>query len=295
MRDPNALITTAELEALLNAPNLRLYDCTTTTVPPPPGDDAPYVAVSGRPAFEQAHIPGADYLDIQGEFSDNTTPLRFMLADLATLEAAFARHGLGTDAGQRIDLYSANNMWMSTRFWWMLRSLGFDDAAVLDGGLDKWKAEGRPVESGRPRGYAQAPFKAMPRPGLFVGKNAVAAAIGRSGTVIVNALGPQFHKGLEPSRYGRPGRIPGSVNVSAATLFDAKTKDFTSLADASAKFTAQGVTKDKNVVAYCGGGISATVDLFLLHQLGYDNLTLYDASMGEWAKDQSLPIETDAK
>ena len=73
---------------------------------------------------------------------------------------------------------------------------------------------------------------------------------------------------------------------------DAKTKDFTSLADAAAKFTAQGVTKDKNVIAYCGGGISATIDLFLLHQLGYDNLTLYDGSMGEWAKDKDLPIET---
>ncbi len=216
-----------------------------------------------------------------------------MMPDTAQLEAAFSRHGIGK--GSRVVLYSIGSMMWATRFWWMLRSLGFDDAAVLDGGLDKWKAEGRPVESGRPRGYAQAPFKAMPRPGLFVDKNAVAAAIGRSGTVIVNALGPQFHKGLEPSRYGRPGRIPGSVNVSAATLFDAKTKDFTSLADAAAKFTAQGVTKDKNVVAYCGGGISATIDLFLLHQLGYDNLTLYDGSMGEWAKDQSLPIETDAK
>ena len=111
-------------------------------------------------------------------------------------------------------------------------------------------------------------------------------------TVVVNALNPQLHKGLEPSRYGRPGHIPGSVNVSAATLFDPETKTFVPLAEAETKFAAQGVTKDKRVVAYCGGGISATIDLFLLHRLGYDNLTLYDASMGEWAKDDSLPIET---
>ena len=111
--------------------------------------------------------------------------------------------------------------------------------------------------------------------------------------MIVNALGPQFHKGLEPSRYGRPGRVPGSVNVPAATLVSAASKGFTSLADAAAKFEAQGVTRDKRVVCYCGGGISATVDLFLLHQLGYDTLTLYDGSMGEWARDPSLPIETD--
>ena len=107
----------------------------------------------------------------------------------------------------------------------------------------------------------------------------------RAGTVVVNALGPQFHKGLEPSRYGRPGRVPGSCNVSAATLLDPQTKAFVPLAEAEAKFKAQGITKDKRVVAYCGGGISATVDLFLLHRLGYDNLTLYDGSMGEWAKD----------
>lgn len=111
--------------------------------------------------------------------------------------------------------------------------------------------------------------------------------------MIVNALQPQFFKGLEPSRYGRPGRIPDSVNVPAATLVDATSKTLVSLPDAEAKFAAQGITKDKNVVCYCGGGISATIDLFLLHQLGYDHLTLYDASMGEWARDPSLPIQTD--
>jgi thiosulfate/3-mercaptopyruvate sulfurtransferase len=121
----------------------------------------------------------------------------------------------------------------------------------------------------------------------------VLAAKDDRSTVIVNALGPQFHRGLEPSRYGRPGRVPGSCNVSAATLLDPQTKAFVPLADAEAKFAAQGITKNKRVVAYCGGGISATVDLFLLHRLGHRDLTLYDGSMGEWAKDASLPIETD--
>ena len=290
MRDPKALISTAQLASELGQPGLRVYDCTTYLEPTPAGSEDPYIAVPGVRTFEEAHIPGADFLDLQGEFSDQTTRLRFMMPEVAQLEAAFGRHGIGQ--GSRVVLYSIGSMMWATRFWWMLRSLGFDDAAVLDGGFDKWKAEGRPVESGPAKGYAPATFKAMPRPGLFVDKGAVAAAIGAPRTVIVNALGPQFHKGLEPSRYGRPGRIPGSVNVSAATLYDPKTKHFTSLADASAKFAAQGVTKDKNVIAYCGGGISATIDLFLLHQLGYDNLTLYDGSMGEWAKEPSLPIET---
>ena len=99
------------------------------------------------------------------------------------------------------------------------------------------------------------------------------------------------YKGLEPSRYGRPGRIPRSVNVPAATLIDPATKTFVPLADAEQKFAAQGFSRDKRVVAYCGGGISATIDLFMLHRLGYDKLTLYDASMGEWAVDNKLPIE----
>jgi thiosulfate/3-mercaptopyruvate sulfurtransferase len=290
MRDPQALISTEQLAAILGQPTLRVYDCTTYLEPPPPGSDDPYLAVPGRHTFEQAHIPGADFLDLQGEFSDPATKLRFMMPAPELLAAAFGRHGLGN--GHRIVLYSIGTMMWATRFWWMLRSLGFDNAAVLDGGLDKWRAEARPLESGEPKGYSPAVFTAKPRPGFFTDSNAVKAALGRTDHVIVNALGPQFHKGLEPSRYGRPGRIPGSVNVSAASLMQ-PTKQLIAPTEAEATFTSQGITKDKNVIAYCGGGISATIDLFLLHQLGYNNLTLYDGSMGEWAKDASLPIETD--
>jgi thiosulfate/3-mercaptopyruvate sulfurtransferase len=289
MRDPQALISTEQLAAILGQPDLRIYDCTTYLEPAPPGSDDPYVAVPGRHTFEQAHIPGADFLDLQGEFSDSTTKLHFMMPATAQLATAFGRHGLGD--GARVVLYSIGTMMWATRFWWMLRSLGFD-AAVLDGGLDTWRAEGRPLQSGLPQGYPAAALTAKPRPGFFITSSAVKAALRRPDNVIVNALGPQFYSGLEPSRYGRPGRIPGSVNVPAATLVQ-PTKQLVAPTEAAAKFAAQGITKDKNVIAYCGGGISATIDLFLLHQLGYDNLTLYDGSMGEWAKDASLPIETD--
>jgi thiosulfate/3-mercaptopyruvate sulfurtransferase len=289
MREPEALISSGQLAATFGQPNLRIYDCTTYLEPAPPGSDDPYLVVPGRRTFEEAHISGADFLDLQGEFSDASTRLRFMTAPTAQLEAAFARHGLGR--GTRVVLYSIGTMMWATRFWWMLKALGFDDAAVLDGGFDAWKAEGRPTESGPARGYPPGDFRAAPRPGFFADKQHVLAATQQADTVIVNALGPQFYKGLEPSRYGRPGRIPGSVNVPAATLIDEK-KKFVALADAEISFGTRGVGKDKRVICYCGGGISATIDLFLLHQLGYDKLTLYDGSMGEWAKDPALPIET---
>ena len=285
------LISTAELAAILDRPNLRLFDCTTYLEPAPEGSSAPYVAVPGDQTFVAGHIPGADFLDLQGEFSKQGTELRFMMPDVAQLEAAFGRHGVA--ANSRVVLYSIGTPMWATRFWWMLKSLGYDHVEVLDGCFDKWKAEERPIETGPARGYPEAKFTAKPRPGFFVGKEEVLAAIADHSAVVVNALGPQFHRGLEPSRYGRPGRIPGSCNVSAATLLDPATRVFVLLADAEAKFATQGLRKDKRVIAYCGGGISATIDLFLLHRLGFDNITLYDASMGEWAKDEALPIETD--
>jgi thiosulfate/3-mercaptopyruvate sulfurtransferase len=290
MKDRSGLITTTELAELLDQPDLRLFDGTTYLEYRPPGSGIPYIAVPGRHTFEAAHIPGADFLDLQGEFSDSSTELRFMMPATAQLEAAFGRHGIG--ANSQVVLYSIGTAMWATRFWWMLRSLGFENVSVLDGGLDKWKAEGRAIETGPARGYKPASFTAKPQNGYFVDKHQALAASTDRNTVVVNALNPQLHKGLEPSRYGRPGRIPGSVNVSAATLFDPETKAFVPLADAAAKFAGQGISKDKHVVAYCGGGISATIDLFLLYRLGYDNLTLYDGSMGEWAKDASLPIET---
>lgn len=289
MREPNALISTDTLARQLGESNLRVFDCTTYLEPAPPGSDEPYIAVPGRSSFETAHIPGADFLDLQGEFSDNTTRLRFMMPPVAQLEAAFGGHGIGADA--RVVLYSIGTMMWATRLWWMLKALGFDGAAVLDGGFDKWQSEGRPVESGAAKGYPPTVFTAKPRPSRFVDKQKVLTASRDPESVIVNALGPQFHQGLEPSRYGRPGRIPGSVNVPAASLVDPQSKTFTTLDDAATKFSAAGVAKDQHVIVYCGGGISATIDLFVLHQLGFDDLTLYDGSMGEWAKDPTLPIE----
>jgi thiosulfate/3-mercaptopyruvate sulfurtransferase len=166
MAERNGLVTTAELAGLLGRPELRLFDCTTYLEPAPAGSSVPYLAVPGRHTFEAGHIPGADFLDLQGEFSDQTTGLRFMMPGVAQLEAAFGRHGVGN--ASRVVLYSIGSAMWATRFWWMLKSIGFEGASVLDGGLDKWKAEGRAIETGPAKGYPPAAFTAKPKPGYFV-------------------------------------------------------------------------------------------------------------------------------
>ena len=288
-REPNALIETEALEATLGDADLRIVDCTTWLRPAEPGDDAPYRVEPGRSDYDAGHIPGAVFLDIQAEISDPDTRLRFMAPSAGLFAEAMGQLGIGD--GARVVLYSAGSIMWATRVWWMLRAFGFDGAAVLDGGFEKWKAEGRPVTTA-PGAYPPARFEARPRTGFFVDRRHVLDRIDNDGSATVNALGPEFHLGEGPSRYGRPGRIPGSVNIPAASLLDPDTRAFVPLDEARRAFEEAGVIPDRHVVAYCGGGISATVDLFLLHQLGYPDLTLYDGSMGEWARDPELPIET---
>jgi thiosulfate/3-mercaptopyruvate sulfurtransferase len=288
--DPDALVQTDWLASHLDDPALRIFDCTTFLRPAQQGTNAPYQIVSGRAEYDAEHIPGAGFLDLQGELSDNSVKLRFMLPRAEDFAAAMSRHGVGD--GARVILYSAGAMMWATRVWWMLREFGFTNAAVLDGGFDKWKAEGRPV-SAEPCHYPPAVFTPRPRAGMFVGKERVRAAIGDPQTVLLNALPAELHAGKGPSPYGRPGRIPTSVNVPFGALIDRNTKALAPPAEAAEKFSAAGVDKAKNVICYCGGGIAATLDLFVLHQLGYRNLSVYDASMSEWAHDESLPIEKD--
>ena len=288
-REPQALIETGELETILAVPELRIVDCTTWLKPAEPGDDAPYSVVPGRAEYDAGHIPGAVFLDIQGTISDPDTRFKFMAPSAERFADAMGTLGIGDDS--RVVLYSAGSIMWATRVWWMLRAFGFDRAAVLDGGWEKWKAEGRPV-SAEPGQHSPAQFTAKLRPGRFVDSAYVRSRLGDADTAMVNALAPEFHLGEGPSRYGRPGRIPGSVNVPASSLLDPSNGAFVTLDEARRLHEEAGITPNRQVVAYCGGGISATVGLFLLHQLGYRDLTLYDGSMGEWAQDSHLPIET---
>jgi thiosulfate/3-mercaptopyruvate sulfurtransferase len=280
-----ALISTDELARRSDAPALRVFDCTTYLRPRPEGG---YKAESGRANYDAGHIPGAAFLDLGSELSDQSSKLRFTLPPLDQLTRSFAAKGVGH--GTFVVLYSHATPTWATRIWWMLRAIGFDDAAVLDGGLDKWKAEGRSLAT-EPTIYPAATLSLRARPGIFVGKEEIQAAIGKSDTLTLNALSLDQHKGTGGVVYGRPGRIAGSSCVPAASLLGAD-KALKPIADLRAAFAGVGAAPDKRVLVYCGGGIAATLDAFVLTALlGHGNVAVYDNSMQEWSNDASLPME----
>ncbi|MEO1493137.1 MAG: rhodanese-like domain-containing protein [Pseudomonadota bacterium] len=287
-RFPEAIVSGAWLEANLCDPNLRIYDCTTYLLYEE-GTGRPYRVESGLADWQAGHIPGSVHLDLQRDFSDDAAPTRFMRLSPEETADAFAKFSVTAET--RVILYSRASPQWATRFWWMLRWIGFDNAAVLDGGMDAWEIDGRPVTTDS-SAYPPGMLTASARPGLFVGKDDMLAAIGDGMTCSLNALGEALHSGANP-RYGRPGRIPGSTNVPAASLVDPRTKILLAPTDVAAFFEAAGALPERRILNYCGGGIAATLDAFLQHQLGYENIAVYDASMSEWAKDDSLPIETD--
>lgn len=286
---PEAIISTEWLADHIGDPDLRIYESTVFLHHVEEGPDAPYRVESGRAQYEYGHIPTSEFIDIAGDLSDASAPTHFMMPSAEQFAKVVGGAGLGDNT--RVAIYSRGNKQWSTRFWWMLRVMGFDNAAVLDGGWEKWTADHQAI-SDSPASYPPATFTPNPRPELFVGKEEVAAAMGDAGTCTINALLEGLHKG-ESKRYGRAGHIPGSVNLPCAALLDPESNTFLPPGAVEDRFKSIGSTPDKRSIVYCGGGIAATLDAFLLHQLGYENIAVYDASMSEWAKDDSMPIEVD--
>ncbi|MFI5030382.1 MAG: sulfurtransferase [Reyranellales bacterium] len=285
MTDAAALISTEELARRMGAPGLRIFDCTTYLRPRPEGG---YNAESGRANYDKGHIPGAGFLDLGAELSDQHSKLRFTLPPLDELTKTFAAKGIGH--GTFVVLNSHATPTWATRIWWMLRAIGFDDAAVLDGGLDKWKAENRPLATELTI-YPAATLSLRGRPEIFVDKNDIKAAIGKSDTLTLNALSHDQHKGAGGVVYGRPGRITGSSCVPASSLFGSD-KTLKPIAELRQAFEGVGAAPDKRVLVYCGGGIAASLDAFVLTAiLGHKNVAIYDNSMQEWSNDASLPME----
>ena len=282
------LVSTDWLAGHLDDPALRLFD---VTVHLRPSTSGPYLIESGRADYEAAHIPGAAFLDLAADLSDRGARLPFTKPPIAEFAAALAAAGVGADS-QVVAYTTTTPMW-ATRLWWMLRSVGLERAAVLDGGFAKWTAERRPTETGARRYPPAAPTTLAERPGVWADKAEVLATIGDGAVCTINALSPSVHAGEGATNYGRKGHIAGSRNVPYAALLrpDGTYRDD---AELRALFAAVGALERERVICYCGGGISATMDALALTRLGHPSVAVYDGSMSEWSRDPAMPMETGA-
>jgi thiosulfate/3-mercaptopyruvate sulfurtransferase len=284
MNIDGALVSTDWLANTLERTDLRIFDATVYLQIK--ADGSGYQADSGHKDWATAHIPGAGFIDLIEEFSDSANPIPFMMPPAEEFCARAGAHGIGDDS--YVVLYSnATPMW-STRAWWMFRSAGFDNVVVLDGGWQKWQREGRPT-SATPPNYPPASLSSKPRPQMWANKDDMLRIIEDGSACTLNALAPDVYNG-ETNRYGRAGHIPGSHSVFYGNLLDPDTGTFLARERLCEQFVESGSLEADRVVVYCGGGISATMDALALHIAGHSNIAIYDGSMSEWIKDESLPL-----
>ena len=274
------------LSSNLNEANVRIFDCSCFLDYTDDHPTKPYNVISGFSEYKKAHIPNSAFLDLQNNFSRQESEFRFTLPKLTDLVAAFQREGVGDSSC--VVLYSRNGVQWATRFWWMLYVLGFEKVSILNGGFREWLSLGLPTES-KITSYQPAIFNPSIKEDIFVDKNYVLASINSDNHILINALTKDIHDGLS-KRYGRPGHIPRSLNIPFHEFINENNDKLISFNEAEKLVKNMEIEKHHIIVNYCGGGIAATLDAFILYQLGYKNLKIYDNSMSEWAADKTLPI-----
>ena len=278
----DSLVSTQWLADALGAADLRVIDATLFL--PGSGRDA-------RAEYEAEHIPGAVFMDLE-EIVDADDPRPHMLPPAHKFASRMQSLGLGD--GNRFVVYDNSPLHSAARAWWMLKSFGARFAAILDGGLARWKAEGRSLESGRPQ-VRHGHFTAWLDGGAVADKAAVLSLVGADSHAIVDARpAARFRgEGAEPRPGLAPGHIPGSRSLPQSELFrpDGTWKRG---ADLRAAFEAAGVDLAKPMVTTCGSGVTAAVLLFGAHLLGKDDVRLYDGSWSEWGADPETPKATGA-
>ena len=286
---PSAIVNCEWLAENINNNNIRTFDCTTYLHYRDNDPSLPYVVESGREQYEKSHIPNSSYIDLQSDLSDKDSPYRFTMPNLKVLSENFQKVGIGE--GFHIVLYSRNGTQWSARIWWMLRSVGVDNVSILDGGFNEWTRLGLPT-SDKILTFPKSNFNFKPRNEIFIDKEPVIKALEDKNTKILNSLTEDIHKGQNP-RYGRPGRIPNSLNIPFHKLLDPETGKFLGAEELLEIFQKNKISYENQIINYCGGGIAASLEAFVLYQLGYKNLKIYDNSLSEWAIDENLPMEKD--
>ncbi|HZR88663.1 MAG TPA: 3-mercaptopyruvate sulfurtransferase [Bradyrhizobium sp.] len=275
------LVTTDWLAAHLNDPNIRIVDATFKMpgVLPLPKDD--YLA---------AHLPGAVFFDVDA-VSDHSNPLPHMFPSAEQFGSDVGALGIGND--DTVVIYDAGGWVAGPRAWWMFLAYGHDKVRLLDGGLKKWRAEGRKVEGGEvtPK---PATFKATFDARRVRSMEQLVANLASHAEQVIDARAADRFEGRVPEpRPGlRSGHIPGARSVPYNQLFDAATGTMKPLSDLRAAFTGAGVKLDAPVVTSCGSGVSAAVLTLALYRLGIANPAIYDGSWSEWGKLDGPPVAT---
>lgn len=275
----STLVSSAELAAHLDDPAWVLFDCRHELAK----------ADAGMQDYAKSHIPGARFLHLDRDLAAPVTGTngRHPLPDARAFAQALG--AAGVDANKQVVAYDDKTGVYAARLWWMLRWLGHDKVAVLDGGYAKWTREGRPQTSIVPQPQP-AQFTGEPR-ALWVGADDMLDSLGRPGRVVVDARSPERFRGENETLDPVGGRIPGSINrffrenLDAAGCF----KPAAELARAYAALL--GAAPADSVVHSCGSGVSACHNLLAMEIAGLPGSMLYPGSWSEWCSDPRRPTE----
>jgi thiosulfate/3-mercaptopyruvate sulfurtransferase len=276
------LVSTDWLAARLDDPRVKILDASFKLpgMLPLPVDD-----------YLEAHIPGAHFFDVDA-VSDHAVDLPHMFPDAAQFGRDMG--ALGVSGSDTVVVYDNGGWLAAPRAWWMLLAFGHGDVRVLDGGLKKWRAEGRPTESGKPQQPAPGQFEATLDRSYLRSKAEVVANLETRREQLIDARAANRFEGSVPEpRPGiRSGHIPGSRNLPFGALFDAATGTMKPLDDLRTAFAATGLDLEKPIVTTCGSGVSAAVLTLALYRLGVRGTALYDGSWSEWGLSDGPPLAT---
>jgi thiosulfate/3-mercaptopyruvate sulfurtransferase len=279
----DTLVTTDWLSQHLDDPDLVVLDCTVLV---DPDGDGGLGSVSGRADYDAGHIPSAGFADLTGDLSDRNSPLQFAMPTPEQFCSAMGALGVSNDS--HVVLYDGFMSMWAARVWWMLRWVGFDRATLLDGGLGAWTAEGRPLST-QPATRPAKRLTPAPRPEVIADRDEVLAAIDDDAVYVVDTLMKDHYRG-DVAMYHRPGHIPGASNTCALDLFDESGR-FRPHDELAAMHDGD---RDARTITYCGGGIMASCNAFVMARLGFTDIAVYTASLQEWAADPANPMVVDA-
>jgi thiosulfate/3-mercaptopyruvate sulfurtransferase len=244
--------------------------------------------VAARDEYDEGHIPGAVYVDWTTDITDPDDPVSVQVAPPERFARLMGSLGIGDDT--HVVVYDHAGGQFATRLWWVLTYYGHDMVSLLDGGWSKWTAEDRPITADVPE-----PEPAVFTPEVRSGWRTDAETLVSAGdeAFVLDARDEGQYTGAVARGEGRAGRVPGAVHLHADSLLDPESGTFHADEEIGRKLREAGVPEDKDepVVAYCNGGVAATVPLFALYRLGYTRLSNYDGSWNEWGTREDLPVE----